>query len=66
MKTKWTNFLFIDDELGEEFFVAVKITDNSNAMMSEAWETATQYFPHPRYVGEYTDEEADWLGFDTY
>ena len=66
MKTEWTNFLFVDNELGEEFFVAVKVIDDLEVMMAEAWDIANKYFPVPRYVGEYTDEEAEWMGLDTY
>lgn len=66
MKTEWTNFLFVDDELGEEFFVTVKVRENSKAMIAEAESIANKYFPAPRRCGEYTDEEADWLGLDTY
>lgn len=54
-----TNYKFYDDESGEEFFVQTET-------LARAKLVAQAYFDEPIYQGEYTDEEAEWLGLDTY
>ena len=58
MKT-YDNYLFYDEESGEEFFVQ---TDKG---VVEAKRTAELYFDQPIYRGCFTDDEADILGYDT-
>ncbi len=53
------DFLFEDEETGEEFFVECET-------IIEAREIAEQNFERPRYCGKYTPEEAEWWGLDTY
>jgi hypothetical protein len=56
------DFLFIDNEIGEEFFVECDT-------LAEAWETIYVNFgqnSEVEYLGKYTVEEAEILGYDTY
>lgn len=56
------DFLFIDEEVGEEFFVECDT-------LAEAWETVYVNFGQNsdvHYLGKYTIEEAEILGYDTY
>lgn len=58
------NFLFeITDGLfeGERFFVQAE-------SKTEAVEILDEYFPDEslQLLGVYTDEEAEWMGYDTY
>ena len=56
------DYLFIDDESGEQFFVECKT-------LTEAWGIVWENFGGDvtiRFLGVYTDEEADILGYDTY
>ena len=53
------DYLFLDNESGEYFFVEVETLD-------EAWEIARENFEDPEYVDTYSTEEADMLGYDTY
>jgi len=55
------DYLFIDQDTGEEFFVECKTLD-------EAWEIVEQYFDidFVDFIDEYTVEEAEILGYDTY
>ena len=57
---EYKNYLFYDEETGEEFFVATK------RGLSDAKETAHAYFTNPIYRGCFSDDEADILGYDTY
>lgn len=57
-------FEFVDewsDLCGEQFFVQCNTRE-------EADEIINQYFPNEKvhYIDEFTDEEAEILGFDTY
>lgn len=54
-----TNYKFYDDITGEEFFV--QANNQTTAIM-----VAHDYFEAPIYQGEYSDQEAEWLGLDTY
>ena len=56
---KMKNFLFVDHETGESFFVQA---DN----FKEAEEIAYDNFDDPEYIDEFTDAEAEWFGYDTY
>lgn len=57
------NYLFLDNESGEQFFVECESLD-------EAWEIALDNWGEEtddlEYLGEYSVEEADILGYDTY
>lgn len=54
------NYLFVDDESGEEFFVQADC-------FSDAEGTAIENFGEQiHYIGRYTDAEAEWMGCDTY
>lgn len=55
------DFLFIDNESSEEFFVECDTK-------TEAWEIVRTNFGNcdVEYLGKYTVEEAEILGYDTY
>ena len=56
------DFLFIDNETGEEFFVECDT-------LAKAWVTVYINFGQKsdiHYLGNYTVEEAEILGYDTY
>lgn len=56
------NYLFLDNESGEQFFVECKT-------LAEAWIIVWENFEDDsdiRFLGAYTSEEADILGYDTY
>lgn len=55
----YKNYLFFDEETGENFFVET----NS---LAKAIEIAREYFDEPTFVDVYTVAEAELLGFDTY
>ena len=63
MKTEWTNFLFVDDELGEEFLVEVQDTQYAQR---EALQIAHENFNTPRLIRQVPEWEAEILGYDTY
>ena len=59
---KMFDYLFIDNESGEEFFV-------ESSSLGEAWEIAIENFGEDAdlaFIDEYTVEEAEILGYDTY
>ena len=56
------DYLFIDNESGEEFFVECD-------SLGEAWEIAIENFGEDAdlaYIDQFDPEEAEILGFDTY
>ena len=57
------DYLFIDNESGEQFFVECK-------SLAEAWEIARDNWGDEtddlEYLGEYSVEEAEILGYDTF
>ena len=54
------NYLFIDYQSGEEFFVQEKTVADAQAVAIENFGNEIQY------LGRLTDEDAEWLGYDTY
>lgn len=64
---KYIDFMFVDDESGEEFFVELKDDGrNPKDLLKEAKKIAKENFEQPRFCGKYSQEEADILGYDTY
>lgn len=55
----YKDYLFFDEETGENFFVETNSLD-------KAVEIAREYFDDPTFVEVYTVAEAELLGFDTY
>ena len=56
------DFLFIDNESGEQFFVECRT-------LNEAWSVVYENFGDDadvEYIDEYTVEEAEILGYDTF
>jgi len=53
------NYLFFDKITGEYFFVE---TDRKE----KAYLCAYKYFQEPKFCGEYSQFEAECLGYDTY
>lgn len=60
---KLRDYLFIDNESGEQFFVEC-------GSLHEAWEIAHDEWGEEtdalEYIGEYSVEEAEILGYDTF
>lgn len=59
---KLRDYLFIDNESGEQFFVECHT-------LAEAWITVWENFGDDadvEYIDEYTVEEAEILGYDTF
>lgn len=53
------NYLFYDEETGEDFFV-------QEVNLWEANKIARQYFKRPFFIDEMNDAEAEIYGYDTY
>ena len=53
------NFLFRDEETGEEFFV-------QEDTLEKAKEIASDIFAEPTFISILSDVEAEWAGLDTY
>lgn len=53
------NFLFRDEETGEEFFV-------QEDTLEKAKEIASDIFSEPTFISIFSDVEAEWAGLDTY
>lgn len=56
---KMENYKFVDDETGEEFLVQEKTFEAAMII-------AKANFENPLYQGAFTDQEAEWMGLDTY
>ena len=59
---KFKDFLFEDNDSGEQFFV-------ETWSLNEAWRIALENFGEDAdidFIDEYTVEEAEILGYDTY
>ena len=56
------NFLFEDSNTGERFFVQC----NSYAEALQILLNNGFWLHDCRYIGVFTDEEAEWAGYDTY
>jgi hypothetical protein len=64
----YRDFLFLDEETGEQFFVELK-AENYGAgvdLEDEAREIAAEYFEAPVLIDEVDPMTADMLGYDTY
>ena len=61
-KTKMWDFLFIDNESGEEFFVECDTLEEAWGILDENFGDVSTI----EYEDRYTVEEAEWLGLDTY
>lgn len=60
---EWIDFLFIDHETGEDFLVEVQDIPDAQ---SEAETIAQENFEKPELICQMSEEEAEWLGLDTY
>ena len=56
------DYLFIDNESGEMFFVECEFLEKAWIILEMSGFEADEV----EYLGEYTVEEADILGYDTY
>lgn len=71
MEERWIDLLFEDEE-GEPFFVEIKIdpkATDEEKVEAAGRELRERYGMDVRdyaYICEYTDREADMLGYDTY
>ena len=59
------NFLFTDENTGEDFIVEVEASNIYEARKT-AYEVAVAYFDEPKLIDEITADEAECLGIDTY
>ena len=59
MENEIKNFYFVDNETGEDFIVQAH-------NYHDAVKIASTYFEEPSLLREIDDEEAEWLGVDTY
>jgi hypothetical protein len=57
------DYLFIDNESGEQFFVECKSLDEAWEIALDEWGGDTDDL---EYLGEYTVAEAEILGYDTF
>ena len=68
---EYIDFLFTDEETGEDFFVELSYDPEAqpNAIKDlypKAQEIAKENFEQPRFLGVYSQEDAERLGLDTY
>ena len=68
---EYIDFLFTDEETGEDFFVKLSYNPETqpNAIKDlypKAKEIAKENFEQPKFLGVYSKEDADILGLDTY
>lgn len=54
------NYLFEDCEIGERFFVQCASYEEALRILKE------DGFDDCAYIDKFTDEEAEWMGYDTY
>lgn len=71
MKEEWIDLLYQDKEEGELFFVEIKIdpsksTREKRKAAAHELERLEMNESDYDYIGEYTCEEAEILGYDTY
>lgn len=59
----WIDYLFHDEETGEDFLVEVPQTSTAK---EEAIKIAEENFEEPRLIRKMDEDEADILGYDTY
>ena len=63
----YRDFLFYDEETGEEFLVQIDISDKPyEVCVEEAKEIANEYFNSPVLQEIISVEAGEWLGLDTY
>lgn len=60
------DFMFHDAETGETFFVEVRNNFCYEECLAEAKKIAKENFEAPCLVDIFSQEEADFLGYDTY
>ena len=68
---EYIDFLYEDNESGEMFFVELsynpEITpDAATTLRPEADKIAAENFEEPEFLGVYSNEDAELLGYDTY
>ena len=68
MTYTYIDYLFIDEETGEQFFVELRAEDYSPStnLEEEAREIAAEYFVEPVLIEEVDPATAEILGYDTY
>lgn len=65
---KYIDFLFRDNESGEEFFVEVQWTENDtwNDLVAMATRIAEENFGDATLLDHMSPEQASYYGYDTY
>lgn len=66
--TKYIDYLFTDNESGEDFLVEIKKTDDKSYTdcWNEAWKIAEENFDDPEFIEKVDPVTAEILGLDTY
>ena len=65
---EWLDAKFYDKETGEIFFVELKKEDGEDIedFINKCQEVADENFDVAEFCGLYSDDEAEYLGYDTY
>ena len=65
---KYIDYLFEDNETGENFFVEIKQEEKMTVMdcFVQALKTANEYFESPKFIEEVEPHIAEIMGFDIY
>ena len=63
----YIDYLFEDEETGEQFFVELRADEGTDKELYEkACEIAQENFEAPVFIDIYDAEDAEKLGYDTY
>lgn len=64
---KYKDFLFYDNDTGEDFAVEVKVTTQTDEQAKQqAIETALEWFANPEFIDEVDPVVAEMMGIDVY
>lgn len=64
---KYRDFLFNDNDTGEEFVVEVKVTTQTDEQAKQqAINTALEWFADPEFIDEVDPVEVEMMGIDVY
>lgn len=72
MATDYIDFLFVDEECGEEFFVELECDPNTprkevmKTLLPKARQIANDNFDRPTFIQLVPPEVAEMMGYDTY
>ena len=68
MDKEYLDYIFEDEESGEEFFVEIVKDDSKtyNDCLKEAIKIAKENFDNPQFIKKVSPELAETYGYDTY